>query len=368
MNASPPPVPARDEPPSTRRLWHAGRSGWAIIGIAAAVAVVAWVASHLTVVIVPVVLALFPATLLVPIANWMKHRGVPDALAALLSLVGGLALIGLVIGLMVPLVAAELPQLVEAAGQGVSQVEDFVANLPFAPDLSGGVSGLMERAREQLGNVSGLAGPAVSAATLAIETVTGLFLLLLVLFFFLKDGPRLGNGLVSVMPQHQRGRARAIGARAWETLGRYFRGQLLIALVDALAIGIGLVVLGVPLALPLSVLIFFGGLFPIIGALATGILAILVALADGGFTAGLIVTALVIGVQQLEGNVLEPLILSQAVHLHPLVVILVIAAGAVTFGILGAFLAVPLAAVVARAVSYLREESPEAGTASPTSP
>ena len=354
-DAGPPPVTRRDDT-KTPGLWRAGRSAWAIVGIAAAFAVAGWVASHLTLVIVPVLLALFPATLLVPVSNWLKRRGLPDALAALLALLGGIALIGLVIGLMVPLVAAELPQLVETARQGFGTLEQFLAEGPFGLDL-GGVSGLMEAAQNQLGNLSGVAGPAMNAATAAIETIAGLLLMLVVLFFFLKDGPRLGNGVLSVTPEHRRGTFRQIGGRAWGTLGAYFRGQLLIALVDAVAIGIGLALLGVPLVLPLSVLIFFGGLFPIVGALTTGVLAIMVALADGGLTAGLIVTALVVGVQQLEGNVLEPLILSQAVHLHPIVVVLAIAAGAVVLGILGAFLAVPVAAVIARTVAYLRSAS-----------
>ena len=343
------------EPSTNPTLLRFGRASWAIVGIVAVVAILAWVASHVTVVLVPVVLALFPATLLAPVAKLLKRAGLPDALAAILSLVGGIALIALVIGLMVPLVMGELPQLTQTAQEGFAAVEQFLASQPFGLDL-GGVTGLVERARNQLGNVGTVAGPAMNAATAAIETVTGLVLMLVVLFFFLKDGPRLGNGLLSVMPERQRPRFRAIGGRAWRTLGAYFRGQLTIALVDAVAIGIGLVILGVPLALPLSVLIFFGGLFPIVGALATGVLAILVALADGGLTAGLIVAALVIGVQQLEGNVLEPLILSQAVHLHPLVVVLALAAGAVTFGILGAFLAVPVAAVIARTIAYLRDE------------
>ena len=367
MSADGRPPPVRHDDATTPHLWRVGRGAWAIVGIAAAFAVVGWAASHLMLVIVPVVLALFPATLLVPLSNWLKRRGLPDALAALLALLGGIALIGLVIGLMVPLVAAELPQLIEAARQGFETVEQFLADSPFGFDVGAiSASGLMEAAQDQLGNLGGVAGPAaVTAATAAVETIAGLLLILVVLFFFLKDGRRLGEGLLTAVPEHQQPRFREIGARAWATLGAYFRGQLLIALTDAVAIGVGLALLGVPLVLPLSVLIFFGGLFPVVGALTTGILAILVALADGGLTAGLIATGLVIGVQQLEGNVLEPLILSQAVHLHPLVIVLAIAAGAVVLGILGAFLAVPVAAVIGRTVAYLRAESrlPERGGA-----
>jgi hypothetical protein len=142
---------------------------------------------------------------------------------------------------------------------------------------------------------------------------------------------------------------RRVGEQAWLTLGAFFRGQLLIALVDAVAIGIGLALLRVPLALPLAVVVFFGGLFPIVGAVTAGALAVLVALAHGGLGLGLVVLALIVGVQQLEGNVLEPFILGHVVKLHPLIVVLAVTAGAITFGVLGAFLAVPVVAVTGQA-------------------
>ncbi|MEX0657943.1 MAG: AI-2E family transporter, partial [Egibacteraceae bacterium] len=129
----------------------------------------------------------------------------------------------------------------------------------------------------------------------------------------------------------------------WTTLGRYFRGQLLVAAVDAVLIGLGLLLLGIPLAVPLAVLIFFGGLFPIVGAVTSGVVAVLVALADAGLATALIVLGLIVAVQQLESNVLEPVVLGKTLALHPLMVLLAITAGAVTLGVLGAFLAVPVA-------------------------
>ncbi len=150
----------------------------------------------------------------------------------------------------------------------------------------------------------------------------------------------------------------------WWTLGAYFRAQMLVALVDAVAIGIGLVVLGVPLALPLAVLVFLGGFFPIVGAFVSGFVAVLVALADQGIGTALLVLGLVVLVQQAEGNLLEPLILSPVLRLHPFAVILAVTAGAVTSGVLGAFLAVPMAAIPARVVDYLRGRRPAAGPGS----
>jgi putative heme transporter len=341
------------------RLLAAGRVGWAILGVAGAVVVIGLVVGRLSLVVVPVVLALFPATLLVPLANRLRRR-LPDALAASITLLAGLAVIGLIIGLMVPLVAAELPRLADTAGEGAAEVARFLDEGPFGLDL-GGVAGLLERAREQLGDLGELAGPALDAATAAFEIVVASVLLLVVLFFYLKDGGRIGRGLLTVAPPHLRPRLRQIGEQAWQTLGAFFRGQLLIALVDAVAIGIGLALLRVPLALPLAVLIFFGGLFPIVGAVTAGALAVLVALAHGGLVLGLAVLALIVAVQQLEGNVLEPLILSQVVKLHPLIVVLAVTAGAITFGVLGAFLAVPVAAVAGHVARILREQPDSAG-------
>jgi putative heme transporter len=162
-----------------------------------------------------------------------------------------------------------------------------------------------------------------------------------------------------VAPETSRPRLRRAADRSWDTLGSYFRGQLLVALVDAVFIGIGLLILGVPLAVPLAVLIFFGGLFPIVGAVTTGALAVLVALADAGLTTALIVLGLVLLVQQLESNVLEPLILGKAIDLHPIVVLLAITTGAVTLGILGAFLAVPVAAIIGRVAADDDEDEGE---------
>jgi putative heme transporter len=325
------------------RLLVAGRVGWAVIGVAGAVVVVGFVIGRLSLVVVPVVLALFPATLLVPLTNRLKRR-LPDALAASITLVAGFVAIGLVVGLMVPLVAAELPGLADTASEGVAEVARFLDEGPFGLDL-GGVAGLIDGAREQLGDLGELAGPALDAATAALEIVVATVLLLVVLFFYLKDGGRIGRGMLAVVPPNQRPRLQRAGEQAWQTLGAFFRGQLLIALVDAVAIGIGLALLRVPLALPLAVLVFFGGLFPIVGAITAGALAVLVALAHGGLVLGLVVLALIVAVQQLEGNVLEPLILSHVVKLPALVVILVVTAGAITFGVLGAFLAVPVTAV-----------------------
>lgn len=345
------------------RLRRYGRLSWYTLGIAGLLALVGWVLAQLSLLLVPLVLALFPATLLVPIAAWLEERGVPDAVASLLAVVSGIVLIAAVIGLMVPLVSQELPRLLESAQQGAEELDRFLARAPLGVD---GISGLTQRLADQAGSGNEDGGDqATDAAARVLEGITGFLLLLVILFFYLKDGARLSRAVVSTLPAQVRPVLEEMGERVWETVGPYFRGQLLVALVDAVFIGLGLVLLGVPLALPLAVLIFFGGMFPIVGAVTTGVLAVLVALADGGLTTGLIVAALVLAVQQLESNVLEPLILGHVIDLHPLVVLLSITAGAVLFGVLGAFLAVPVAAVVARTVDAARGDTGQPSRAGP---
>lgn len=353
---------ARGDPPAPSRLQRAGRVCWALLGMAGVLAVAGYVASLLSIVVVPVVLALFPATLLVPLAGWMRKGGAPSALAAVATIVAAIATIALLVGAMVPVVAAEVPGLADSAADGMAEIEQWLADGPFGVEV-GGLSDVLSMAQQQVGEMGDVAGDALSAATTAFEVIVGGVLMVVVLFFYLKDGRELTDGIVSLLPAHLQPRAHGIAMRSWETLGKYFRGQLLVALVDAVFIGLGLLLLGVPLALPLAVLIFFGGLFPIVGAVVTGALAVLVALADGGLTAGLLVTALIVAVQQLESNVLGPYILGRAIALHPIVVLLSITAGGVLLGVLGAFLAVPLAAIVARSVRYVRDEPADAGEA-----
>ncbi len=340
------------------RLRRAGRIAWALLGLVGVVVVLGYAIGALSFVVIPLVLALFPATLLVPLAHLLKKWGAPDVAAAMAAILVGLALFGAVIGAMVPLVAAELPAVTESAGEGIGEVEELLQRIAPGTEVPG-VSDLMTLVQEQLGEAGDVAGQALGAAVFAFETVAGILLVLVALFFYLKDGARLMNGVATLAPAHVRPRVVGVAERAWDTLGSYFRGQLLVALVDAVFIGLGLLILGVPMAVPLAVLVFFGGLFPIVGAVATGALAVLVALADSGLTAGLIVLGIVLAVQQLEGNVLEPLILSQAIDLHPLVILLAITAGGLLLGILGAFLAVPFAATVKRSLHYLIHEAPE---------
>ena len=345
------------------RLAAAGRRAWALLGIALVLALVFLLLARVSLVVVALLLALFPAALLQPAVALLRRRGVPAALAALIVLVALFGSLALIVRLVAPAIAGELPAFLSAAEAGLERAEDLVEDTPLAFDADG-FADVAERVTEALGGRGDVAGRGLTVATTLLDVLTGLVLALIALFFYLRDGRRLWTAITDLVPSSWRQEVDDVGQRVWWTLGAYFRGQLVVALFDAVFIGLGLLLLGVPLALPLAVTVFFGGLFPIVGAFVSGLLAVLVALTDGGLPLAGLTLGLVVLVQQVEGNFLEPLILSKVIALHPLVVIASIAAGAFAFGVLGAFLAVPLAASTARTVDYVRGRRPQAGPGS----
>jgi predicted PurR-regulated permease PerM len=336
------------------RLVRAGAYAWAGIGVLILLYVLSIVLGRLTVVVVPLVLALFPATVLAPGVRWLVRRQTPPAVAALMALIAMLGLVTALFAFLVPQVQQELGALGASLQQGYAQVERFLHEGPLglAPIELGA---LIQQAQDRLGQSEGLASNVLEVANVVVEGFAGTLFMLFALFFYLKDGPKIGRWLRSLFPVPAQDDAEAVGGIVWLTIGGYIRGQLVIALVDAVCIGIGLVILRVPLALPLAVLVFFGALFPIVGAILSGTVAVLVALATNGVTDALLVLALIVGVQQLESHLLAPIVLSRATQMHPLAVIASLTAGGVLLGVLGAFVAVPVAASLSRVVGYLRK-------------
>ena len=331
-----------------------GVLAWALIAIVAVAVGAGFVLSRLTVVVVPLVLALFPAAVLVPPTSALKRRGVPGGLAAGIVL---LVALGLFVGLfsaLTPVVASELGGLAEKVEEGYGEVRSYLSNSVLgidAPPLEQALQRFRESASEEGADLS---GRVVEGVAVLAEGFAGIALALFALFFYLKDGERIAGWARNLFPRRMRADVQGIGDRVWFTIGAYIRGLLVIGLADALLIGIGLLALRVPLALPLAILVFFGALFPIVGAFLAGTVAVLVALATNGVGAALAVLLLIIVVQQLEVHILTPIMLGRATELHPLGVIAALTAGAVLLGVLGAFLSVPVAASVARGVAYLR--------------
>lgn len=333
-------------------LQTAAAVGWRVLVVAAALILAALILARLTLVFIPFVIALLLATFLVPPARWLRERGIPDTLAAIVVVVVALGLLGVVVWLIAPQVADEFSDVGVNLREAVDRAERRLVDLGVGEER---LERYVDQAEAEIRARSGtILGGVLAGAALVIEVLIGAVLALFLLFFFVKDGERIWRWFVGLFPASRRADVRQIGELSWLTLGGYLRGTSIVALFDALFIGLALLVVGVPLVLPLAVLTFFGGFFPIVGAFIAGSVAVLVALVTEGLVAALIILGAIILVQQLEGNLLQPFIVGRAVQLHPVAVLLAVTAGGVIWGLIGAFIAVPLAAVVNKAASYLR--------------
>ena len=330
-------------------------AAWAgrLILLCAAAYVLLRLVSLLRVVVIPVAVALLLAALFEPAAGALRRRGLNASIAALIVLVTGLIAVFGSLGLIVQTFVSQFDDLATQVSEGLDQVQGWLSRGPLKLDDQQ-LSALVERAQQALSQNQGvLTSGALSTATTLGEVVSGFFLVLFSLFFFLRDGGRIWNFLCRMLPRPARVPVARAGHYSWSTLISYVRATVLVAFVDALGIGIGLFVMDVPLALPLAALVFLSAFIPVVGATLSGVVAVLVALVTQGPVTALIILGVVLAVQQLEGNVLEPLIMGRAVALHPLAVILVIAVGIVVAGIVGGLVAVPLLAVTNTAVRYL---------------
>jgi len=318
------------------------RSGQIILILALA-AIVVFGLVQLKLVVIPVLLAIIIAAAAAPLLAWMRSRGLPAIAAAWIALVAGIVVFGGIITLIVFAVRGQWNALVESATDGIDQVQDFLVNGPLPIDAE-----QIAEAREGITDFltsAQFGSGALAGVTLAGEIITGAVLTVVILFFFMKDGDRIWAFFLRYVSAPRRARGERIGSTAVTTLGGYVRGTAIIALVDSVAIGVGLAILGVPLALPLAVIVFIGAFIPLVGATAAGALAALVALVSEGPLIALIVVIIVIAVNQLEGNFLQPVVMAQSLSLHPLVILVALTAGTILGGIVGAVLSVPIAAV-----------------------
>lgn len=350
-----------------RWLSRSAAVSWRLLVVAAAIGVVAFLLVYLRLVVLPVVVALFLSTLLVPPASWLRARGWPP-LAATWAVIGGAILvIAGASAALAPQIGPQVGTLSDQVATGLDDVQRWLREGPLHFSESQ-LSDLLDRARQEAQtNSRALTRGVLTGATLAVEVVTGALLSLVLTFFFVKDGDRIGNWFARQAGQRA-DEVRAVGRRAFETLGAYLRGVATVGLIDGVFIGIGLAVVGVPLAVPLAFLVFLGAFFPIVGAFLTGLVAALVALVSQGLVAALIIVGITIAVQQLEGHVLAPLVLGRAVNLHPAVILLALTGGGVIGGIAGAALAVPSVAVVTSVGSYLRNRPGPGPTDGPDPP
>ncbi|MGY1884576.1 AI-2E family transporter [Blastococcus sp. SYSU DS0753] len=351
------PAHAEDDVPFGLRT--AAAWSWRLIVVIAGFYVLLSAAAYIAVVVVPVLVALLLAALLQPGAAGLARRGWPPPLAAFTMLLVGLTVVAGIITLVVERFTAGFADLAEQVSEGLEQVQTFVVRR--FPISEGQLADLLDQAQDVLlDNQDTLASGALTTAATVGEVVTGIVLALFTLFFFLKDGRSIWLWLVGLFPAASRAYLDEAARRSWRTLISYVRATVVVALVDAVGIGVGLAILGVPLVIPLAALVFLGAFVPIIGGFLAGTVAVLVALVSNGPITALITLAIVIGVMQLEGHVLQPLLLGRAVRVHPLAVVLAIAAGLLVGGIFGALIAVPTVACVNVAGTYLsrRHEGP----------
>ncbi|QKJ20158.1 AI-2E family transporter [Microbacterium hominis] len=338
---------ASDESQSPWRLWADGFGRLAtravqIIVVVAVAAGVIWVIQTLTIVTIPLAVALILACAFAPAMGWMRRHRVPPLLATILALLAAVLVLTGIGWLITVAVRDQWDELAAQAVNGFQDLLTWVNTLPFVSDaqLQEWGDALVDFVTSAQFGSGALAGVGAVA-----NFVTGFVLMVVILFFFLKDGPQMWEFLLRPFRGSHYARAERIGDKSVTTLGSYIRGTATIALVDAVGILIGLLILQVPLALPLAVIVFLGAFVPIVGATLAGTLAALVALVTNGWLNALLVVGVIVLVQQLEGNFLQPVVMARSMKLHAFVVLIALAAGTAIGGIVGAVLAVPITAV-----------------------
>ncbi|WP_432497974.1 AI-2E family transporter [Kineococcus gypseus] len=326
---------------------------WRVVAITAAVVIAAYGLSFLSEVLVPVLVALLIAALLEPAVQWGHARGVPRALATALTMLLALAVVSGLIALIGTRAADGFGELSDSASQGVDEVERWLAEGPLQVS-SAALSGYVDQAQDALAaNRDTIVSSATGVVTAAGHVVAGFFIALFASFFYLLEGRRIWAWLLHLFPRPAREPLDDAARQSWVTLTHYMRATIVVAVADGTGVAIGAAVLQVPLAVPLGLLVFLGAFIPIVGALLSGAVAVLVALVAQGPVTALIMLGVVIAVQQLESHVLQPFLMGRAVAVHPLAVILAVAGGATVFGIVGALFAVPLVAVLNTGVGAL---------------
>ena len=331
---------------------------WRGLAVLAAILVILFAVSKTASLIVPVLIALLLALLLFPLVGFLKSKlRMGNTLAAVFGLLIGLLIAGGFGGLAFTQLLSQGPKLVRQTTAGLEQLMDWVSDGPLGLDpaqaeeyLREAQAGLLSLLRS---NSVSIASEALVLATSMVSILAAGLLMLFTLFFFLKDGRQMWIWTVRIFPEAWRNQVNEAGIRGWVTLGWYVRTQTKVAAIDAIGIGLGAVMLGVPLAFPIAVLVFFLGFIPFLGAFVSGAVATLIALVNNGLTTAIIMVLVVLIVQQLESNVLQPWLMSHAVSLHPLAVVLVVLAGGALGGIAGAIFAVPLVAFLNVTVLYL---------------
>src|SRR5246127_5499120 len=354
-------MPAPDDSAVPLLVRKGAAWSWRLLTMFGVVVAVGWTFKHLEVIFVPVALALMLSALLLPGVDWLDQRRVPRGAAVFLLLLLGLAAVGGILTFVVSQFIQGLPGLVEQVKHSIDTATRWLIEGPAhlnREQIDNAGRSAVDALRS---NQEKLTTGALSTASTITEIITGAFVVLFTVIFFLYGGRNICQFVTLIFPAHVREKVRTAGKAGFGSLIGYVRATFLVALVDAIGIGTGLAIMGVPLALPLASLVFLGAFIPLVGAVIAGFLAVVVALLSKGFIYALITLGLIIAVQQLEGHVLQPLVMGRAVSIHPLAVVLAIATGGVLAGIVGALLAVPTIAFFNSAIRVLLKRDEDVG-------
>ena len=333
---------------------------WRLLVILAAAVALLWVVQKLEIIVVPVLVALLLSALLVPVVDWLDRHGMPRGGAVALVLLGGFSILGGILAFVILQFIDGLPGLTEQVTQSIESTRRWLIHGP-AHLRSEQIDSAGNAAIESLhNNQSKLTSGALSTAATVTELVTAAVLVLFTLIFFLYGGRNIWQYVLGIIPSDVRDRVHEAGNAGYGSLIGYVRATFLVALTDAAGVGTGLAIMGIPLALPLASLVFLGAFIPLIGALISGLLAVVVALLAKGIVYALMTLGVLIAVNQIEAHLLQPLVMGRAVSIHPLAVVLAISTGGVLAGIVGALLAVPTVAFLNNAFQVLLAPNPAA--------
>ncbi|MGW3146632.1 AI-2E family transporter [Streptomyces sp. NPDC001177] len=363
QSAPHPPVPAGPRPdPAQAVPWGvrvAAEAGWRLLVLAGTVWVLMRVISAVQLVVFAFVIALLITALLQPTVARLRRHGVPRGPATALTAILGFVVMGLIGWFVTWQVMENIDTLSNQIQNGIDDLRNWLLKSPFhVTDKQ--INQIAKNLREAIGaNADQITSAGLEGVQVIVEALTGILLVFFSTLFLLYDGERIWEWTLKLMPAAARPGVAGAGPRAWRTLTAYVRGTVLVALIDAIFIGLGIYFLDVPMAVPLAVFIFLFSFIPLVGAVASGALAVVVALVTQGVFTAVMTLLVVLAVQQIEGHVLQPFILGRAVRVHPLAVVLSVAAGGMVAGIGGAVVAVPLVAVTNTVVGYLRAYAQE---------
>lgn len=353
------PVSSDGREPVTRGgLYAASNWAWRALAVATLVALILWLLYQIKLVTISFIIGLLLTALLQPFVGMLSKRGVPRALSTIIVFLVGL---GILVGLgffISGQVSSNSDELVQEVQDVIESGQRWLAQGPLHVN-SAQIQQIVSQAGDTLSaNSQKIATGAVASLGTGAEIIAGLLLALFCTFFLLLDGREIWRWITRLFPRRSQDSVHSGGQEAWRTLSHYVRGTVIIAFMDALAVTITLLIAQVPLAVPVGVLVFLGAFIPVLGLAVTGAFAVALALVSHGLIVALIVLVVIVLAVETEGHVLQPVIMSRAVRVHPLGVLLAVAAGTLVAGIFGAVIAVPVVAVVNNVVAHRRANAP----------